>query len=90
MRAGYYRPVTVHRAEIGYDATGKVLGWQHSVVSQSIVKGSPFEGMIQGVDPATTEGLGRPTACHEPQRPPPPTSTCPCCGGARWAHAPPS
>ncbi|MFO1225590.1 molybdopterin cofactor-binding domain-containing protein [Roseateles sp.] len=61
MRAGYYRPMTVHRAEIGYDATGKVLGWQHSVVSQSIVKGSPFEGMIQkGVDPTTTEGLGEP------------------------------
>ena len=25
MRAGYYRPFTVHRAEIGFDDTGRVL-----------------------------------------------------------------
>ncbi len=62
MRAGYYRPFTVHRAEIGFDAAGKVLAWEHRVVSQSILAGSPFEPFMvkQGVDVTTTEGLREP------------------------------
>lgn len=59
MKAGYYRPMTVHRAEIGYDAQGNVLGWDHRIVSQSIVAGSPFESFLvkDGVDATTTEGM---------------------------------
>jgi isoquinoline 1-oxidoreductase beta subunit len=62
MKAGYYRPMTVHRAEIGFDAKGKVLGWQHRIVSQSILKGSPLEGFgyKEGVDETTTEGMHGP------------------------------
>jgi isoquinoline 1-oxidoreductase subunit beta len=62
MRAGYYRPLTVHRAQIGFDANGKVLGWDHRIVSQSILAGSPFEAfMVQkGVDMTTTEGMREP------------------------------
>jgi isoquinoline 1-oxidoreductase subunit beta len=62
MRAGYYRPLTVHRAEIGYDDQGNVLGWDHRIVSQSIVSGSPFEGFLVqgGVDGTTTEGMREP------------------------------
>ena len=62
MKAGYYRPMTVHRAEIGFDAAGNVAGWQHRIVSQSILKGSPFEsfGLQKGVDSATTEGMREP------------------------------
>ena len=62
MRSGYYRPFTVHRAEIGFDAAGKVLAWEHRVVSQSILAGSPFEAFMvkQGVDVTTTEGLREP------------------------------
>ena len=62
MKAGYYRPLTVHRAEIGFDATGRVLGWDHRIVSQSILAGSPFEPfMVQkGVDMTTTEGMREP------------------------------
>jgi isoquinoline 1-oxidoreductase beta subunit len=62
MRAGYYRPFTVHRAEIGFDAKGKVLAWDHRIVSQSIVGGSPFEAFMvqQGVDSTTTEGMREP------------------------------
>jgi isoquinoline 1-oxidoreductase beta subunit len=64
MTAGYYRPYTVHRAEIGFDATGQVLAWDHRVVSQSILAGSPFEAFMvkQGVDVTTTEGLREPYA----------------------------
>jgi isoquinoline 1-oxidoreductase subunit beta len=59
MRAGYYRPLTVHRAEIGFDAQGNVAGWDHVIVSQSILKGSPFEAFMvkDGVDGTTHEGM---------------------------------
>jgi isoquinoline 1-oxidoreductase subunit beta len=59
MKAGYYRPLTVHRAEIGYDAQGNIAGWDHVVVSQSILKNTPFEGFFvkNGVDGIATEGL---------------------------------
>jgi isoquinoline 1-oxidoreductase beta subunit len=75
MRSGYYRPFTVHRAEIGFDAAGKVLAWEHRVVSQSILAGSPFEAFMvkQGVDVTTTEGLREPygvpmnVSVHHPQ-----------------------
>jgi isoquinoline 1-oxidoreductase subunit beta len=62
MRAGYYRPLTVHRAEIGFDDKGKVLAWDHRIVSQSIVSGSPFEAFLvqKGVDGTTTEGMREP------------------------------
>ena len=62
VKAGYYRPMTVHRAEIGFDATGKIAGWQHRIVSQSILKGSPLEGFgyQKGVDGTTTEGMRDP------------------------------
>lgn len=64
MRAGYYRPLTVHRAEIGFDDRGDVLAWDHRIVSQSILAGSPFEPFMvqQGVDMTTTEGMREPYA----------------------------
>jgi isoquinoline 1-oxidoreductase subunit beta len=75
VKAGYYRPMTVHRAEIGFDAQGKVLAWDHRIVSQSIVTGSPFEGFMvkEGVDATTTEGMRDPynvpmrLAVHHPK-----------------------
>jgi isoquinoline 1-oxidoreductase subunit beta len=59
MKGGYYRPSAVHRAEIGLDAAGKVLGWKHTIVSQSILVGSPFEQFMvkDGVDATTVEGI---------------------------------
>ena len=62
MKAGYYRPMTVHRADIGFDAQGNVLGWEHRIVSQSILTGSPFESFMvkDGVDATTTEGMREP------------------------------
>ena len=75
MKAGYYRPMTLHRAEIGFDAQGNVLAWDHRIVSQSIVAGTPFEGFMikEGVDATTTEGMGEPykvpmrLAVHHPK-----------------------
>ena len=62
VKAGYYRPLVVHRAEIGYDKDGTVLAWNHRIVSQSIMRGTAFEAFTikDGVDGTTTEGMREP------------------------------
>ena len=59
IRGGFYRPLYVHRAEIGLDASGNILGWNHAIVGPSIVGGTAFEAMMvkEGVDPTSTEGV---------------------------------
>ena len=59
IRGGYYRPMHVHRAEIGFDEQGKVLGWKHTIVGQSILMGTPFEQYMvkNGVDQVSVEGI---------------------------------
>src|SRR5256885_7006080 len=34
IKGGYYRPMHLHRARIGFDERGKVLGWDHAIVGQ--------------------------------------------------------
>lgn len=62
IKGGYYRPMHVHRAEIGFDAKGKILAWDHTIVGQSIVKGSPFEAFMvkNGIDATAIEGMKEP------------------------------
>ncbi|MFA9217845.1 MAG: molybdopterin cofactor-binding domain-containing protein [Sphingomonadaceae bacterium] len=62
IRGGYYRPSHVHRAELGFDDKGKLLAWNHVIVGQSIVSGTPFESMMvkDGVDATMIEGMGEP------------------------------
>ncbi len=75
MKAGYYRPMALHRAEIGFDAQGNVLGWDHRIVAQSIAAGTAFEGFMikEGVDATATEGMREPynvpmrLAVHHPK-----------------------
>ncbi|MFL6692225.1 MAG: molybdopterin cofactor-binding domain-containing protein, partial [Ramlibacter sp.] len=75
IKGGYYRPMHVHRAEIGYDAQGNILAWDHVIVGQSILKGSPFEDFMvkDGVDSTMVEGMKEPydipmrLAVHHPQ-----------------------
>jgi isoquinoline 1-oxidoreductase subunit beta len=64
IRGGYYRPLVVHRVVVGLDAGNSLRGWNHTIVGQSIVKGTPLEGtplekylVKDGVDSTTTEGL---------------------------------
>ncbi|HUQ28723.1 MAG TPA: xanthine dehydrogenase family protein molybdopterin-binding subunit [Usitatibacter sp.] len=59
IRGGFYRPMYVHRVEVGLDAQNAIAGWKHTIVGQSIVGGTPFEGMMvkAGVDPTSTEGV---------------------------------
>ena len=62
MRGGYYRPMHLHRARIGFDAQGKVLAWDHALVAQSITAGSVFEAfqVKNGIDGTATEGMRDP------------------------------
>jgi xanthine dehydrogenase molybdopterin-binding subunit B len=57
-RGGYYRPQFFHRVKVGLGANGAPVAWQHTLVGQSFVVGTPFEGMIKdGVDPTSVEGV---------------------------------
>nr|WP_236598774.1 xanthine dehydrogenase family protein molybdopterin-binding subunit [Ramlibacter monticola] len=64
IKGGYYRPMHVHRAEIGFDAQGNILAWDHVIVGQSITKGSPFEDFMvkDGIDATAVEGMKEPYA----------------------------
>ncbi|MFP5394228.1 MAG: molybdopterin cofactor-binding domain-containing protein [Gammaproteobacteria bacterium] len=62
IRGGYYRPAYVHKVDIGLDAKGEIVAWDHVVVGQSIIIGTPFEAMAvkNGVDGTMIEGIGEP------------------------------
>ncbi|MBK8286423.1 MAG: xanthine dehydrogenase family protein molybdopterin-binding subunit [Ahniella sp.] len=58
MAGGRYRPLHVHRVRVGLDAEGRISGWQHHVVGQSIFAGTPFAGFLKnGIDPSSLEGI---------------------------------
>jgi isoquinoline 1-oxidoreductase beta subunit len=59
IRGGFYRPMYVHRVEVGFGASGAIVGWNHAIVGPSIVAGTPFEPMMvkDGIDPTSTEGV---------------------------------
>ena len=75
IKGGYYRPLHVHRAEIGFDDKGNILAWDHVIVGQSILKGSPFEDFMikNGIDETMVEGMKGPydvpmrLSVHHPQ-----------------------
>jgi len=58
MRGGYYRPLYLHTIRAGLDAAGNPVAWQHRIVGQSIVAGTPFEGALakDGIDFTSVEG----------------------------------
>jgi isoquinoline 1-oxidoreductase subunit beta len=59
MRGGYYRPLHLHRVQVGLDSQSMPVAWHHSVVGQSIAKGTLFEKMTikNGVDELSVEGI---------------------------------
>jgi isoquinoline 1-oxidoreductase beta subunit len=59
VQGGFYRPMHVHRVEVGIGADGMPAAWRHVVVGQSIVAGTPFESMMikGGVDETAVEGI---------------------------------
>jgi len=57
MHGGRYRPAYAHRLKAGLDKDGGIVAWEHHIVGQSIMAGTPFQGMIRdGVDPTSVEG----------------------------------
>jgi isoquinoline 1-oxidoreductase beta subunit len=61
IKGGYYRPMHLHRARIGFDDNGNVLAWDHVLVGQSILADTMFGARLKnGIDPTATEGLRNP------------------------------
>jgi isoquinoline 1-oxidoreductase beta subunit len=57
IQGGWYRPLNVHRLTGGVDADGNIVGWDQTIVGQSIFGGSAFAAMIKdGIDPSSVEG----------------------------------
>jgi len=59
LHGGYYRPAYVHRVQAGVDAAGNPAAWDHVVVGQSILGGTPFEAFLvkNGIDATSIEGV---------------------------------
>jgi len=58
IRGGYYRPMYHHRMRAGLDAKGNLVGWQHRIVGQSILRNTPFADAFikNGIDGTSVEG----------------------------------
>ncbi|KRA82014.1 twin-arginine translocation pathway signal protein [Lysobacter sp. Root667] len=59
VRGGYYRPMYLQQAKIAVDAQGYPVAWQHRLVGQSILGGTPFEAALvkNGIDSTSVEGV---------------------------------
>jgi len=59
VQGGYYRPMHVHRIEIGIGGDGMPVAWRHVIVGQSILAGTPFASILvkNGVDETAVEGV---------------------------------
>lgn len=57
LKGGWYRPLFVNRVIAGLKG-GKISGWYHRIVGQSIAAGTPFEALMvrDGVDGTSVEG----------------------------------
>lgn len=62
IKGGYYRPMHLHTARIGFDGQGRIQAWDHVIVGQSILAGTPFEPMMvkNGIDGTAVEGMKEP------------------------------
>lgn len=57
-QGGYYRPMYFERARIALGDDGLPTAWDHVLVGQSIMAGTPFAGLIKdGVDHSSVEGV---------------------------------
>ena len=58
IKGGYYRPMAYHRMKAALDPAGNLVAWKHTLVSQSIMKKSPFEELMidDAIDETSVEG----------------------------------
>jgi isoquinoline 1-oxidoreductase beta subunit len=61
IQGGKYRPLYVHKIRASLGPDGKITAWQHRIVGQSILAGSPFESVMvkDGVDITSVEGAAK-------------------------------
>ncbi len=57
-RGGFYRPRAHHVVKAGIDPAGRPVAWEHHIVCQSFMAGTPFEAFVvkDGVDETAVEG----------------------------------
>ncbi len=57
-RAGYFRPLYLHKLRAGLDSAGNPMAWQHRIVGQSIITGTAFEPalVVDEIDQTSVEG----------------------------------
>jgi isoquinoline 1-oxidoreductase beta subunit len=58
MKAGFYRPMWHDRLMAGLDDNGNLIAWWHTIVGQSIMAGTGWEGVMikNGIDATSVEG----------------------------------
>jgi isoquinoline 1-oxidoreductase subunit beta len=58
VRGGYYRPMYLHRVRVAVGDDGLPAAWDHAIVGQSILGGTPFapDFAATGIDPSSVEG----------------------------------
>jgi isoquinoline 1-oxidoreductase beta subunit len=61
IQGGRYRPLYVHRVRAALDARGRIVGWEHRIVGQSILKESWLTDLKvllleRNIDPTSVEG----------------------------------
>ncbi|HEY4043006.1 MAG TPA: xanthine dehydrogenase family protein molybdopterin-binding subunit [Rhodopila sp.] len=59
IRGGYYRPMVYHKVRAGLDKDGRIIAWDHHIVAQQIMEGTPFEKFTvrNGIDSLSIEGV---------------------------------
>lgn len=59
IRGGWYRPMVYHKVRAGLDKDGRIVAWDHHIVAQQIMEGTPFEAFTvrNGVDLFSIEGI---------------------------------
>lgn len=59
IKGGYYRPVYLHRVNIGVGTDGLPLAWQHRIVGQSLFVNTPLADAIvqNGIDYSSVDGV---------------------------------
>ncbi|MFM0195096.1 xanthine dehydrogenase family protein molybdopterin-binding subunit [Paraburkholderia strydomiana] len=58
IHGGLYRPMYFHKLDAGLTADGKLVGWRHRIVGQSILGDTPFASVMvkNGIDATSVEG----------------------------------
>jgi isoquinoline 1-oxidoreductase beta subunit len=57
VQGGYYRPMHLHRVEIGVGKDSMPRAWRHVIVGQSLVAGTPFAPKGAELDHSVVEGV---------------------------------